>query len=220
MDEATLVPFWHFITRLGEVQIFLPVALFAALGLVHQGSTRPMAWGWLAWGVLAATLTTLTKLAFLGWGVGIAALDFTGISGHAMFAASVYPTVLGVLTSHQPVERQRIAVVAGSLLALAVGVSRIAVDAHSGAEVVAGLALGALVSIATLRPAGLPRLATGPGWMAAAVALWLAFTPLHAPQSKTHGYVTQLSLMLAGTQVPHTRAQLRQALRAPAAARH
>jgi hypothetical protein len=38
---------------------------------------------------LAALLVVSTKIAFEAWGIGIGALDFTGISGHAMTATSV-----------------------------------------------------------------------------------------------------------------------------------
>ena len=39
----------------------------------------------------AALITTVTKVAFIGYEVGYAPLDYTGISGHAMFAAAVLP---------------------------------------------------------------------------------------------------------------------------------
>ena len=88
--------FWHLLTRLGEMQILLPAALLAMLAMFRRPEARPLA-GW--WGVFlmtAALITTASKVAFMGWGLGSAELDFTGISGHAMFAAAVYPLLIRV----------------------------------------------------------------------------------------------------------------------------
>jgi membrane-associated phospholipid phosphatase len=199
--------FWQLITRLGEAPILLPAALLAALALLTQAQTRPTAGRWLLALLLAATLTTVTKLAFIGWGVGIRTLNFTGISGHAMFAASIYPCLLAVMASNLPPWAQRWAVGAGLALAVAVGLSRIEVGAHSLSEVVSGLVLGGLVTSAALLSNGLPRRAIG--WVLPAVlVLWLVLTPVHAPPMQTHSYVIRLSLALAGIEVPYTRAEL------------
>ena len=53
-----------------------------------------MAVGWLLLLGAAIGVVTVTKLAFLGWGVGIRELDFTGVSGHAMLSTAVYPVAL------------------------------------------------------------------------------------------------------------------------------
>jgi hypothetical protein len=42
---------------------------------------------------MAATLVTATKMAFMGFGWGIASIDFTDMSGHAMLAAAIYPVL-------------------------------------------------------------------------------------------------------------------------------
>ena len=44
----------------------------------------------------ASGLVALTKIAFMGWGVGVRDLDFTGISGHAMVSSAVLPVALFV----------------------------------------------------------------------------------------------------------------------------
>jgi membrane-associated phospholipid phosphatase len=199
--------FWHFITRLGEVHILLPAALLALLALFRQTQSRPIALRWLMALLMAATLTTATKLAFIGWGIGIRALNFTGISGHAMFAASIYPCLLAVMASRLPLWVQRLAVGAGVTLAVAVGVSRIEVGAHSVSEVVAGLLAGGLVSAVALLPSDMPRRAMG-FVLPTVVGVWLVLTPVHAPPMQTHSYVIRLSMALAGIQVPHTRAEL------------
>ena len=86
--------FWHPLTRLGEAQLLLPALLLAAVWLARSPGGGRLAGWWLATTGAAALLTTATKVAFIGYGVGYAPLDFTGISGHAMFAAAVLPPLV------------------------------------------------------------------------------------------------------------------------------
>ncbi|MEO8729107.1 MAG: phosphatase PAP2 family protein, partial [Rhodoferax sp.] len=143
-------PYW--ITRFGEMGIILPLA--AALTLWMLASTRAIrpVLCWLVPLGLAVGITTLSKIAFIGWGLGIAALDFTGFSGHAMFSAAIYP-VLGYTLAAQWSRQPRThfwAMLGGYALALVIGWSRVHIHVHSVSEVVAGLALGASASGWTL----------------------------------------------------------------------
>lgn len=205
--SSPLQSFWYLLTRLGEAQILLPAALLAMLVLAHRADTRPLATSWLGWLCLTALLTTASKIAFIGWGIGSATLDFTGISGHTMFAACVYPLLLGTLTSRLPPWGQQVAVAAGYALALLVGMSRMEVGAHSISEVVAGLLLGGAASAFAMARAGLPRSRIGTS-LALLVALWVLITPIHVPPLPTHSMVTRLALSLSGSPVPHTRSTL------------
>jgi membrane-associated phospholipid phosphatase len=198
---------WRLITRLGEAQILLPAALLLAWVLVRRLDARPLALRWLAWLGAAVLVTTATKVAFIGWGIGSPALNFTGISGHAMFAASVYPLLLGALASRAPRAGRQAAVAAGCALALLVGLSRLVLGAHSVSEVLAGLLLGGAVSAAALGLIRLPQGLIGPA-VPAVIALWLALTPAHAPASQTHSAVTRLSLLLSGHKAPYTRSEM------------
>ena len=88
---------WGLVTRLGEAQILLPAMFVALLWLVLPARTPRTALWWLAGTAVVALITTATKVAFFGYGIGYAPLDFTGISGHAMFAAAVLPVLAGLL---------------------------------------------------------------------------------------------------------------------------
>ena len=207
--------FWHLVTRLGEMQIVLPAALLASWPAFRRPETRSFAWRWLGALALAIALTTATKLAFIGWGLGISAINFTGISGHAMMAASVYPVLLALLASKWSKNIQWMAFFCGVALAILVGYSRLQVHAHSASEVIAGLVLGAAVCAACVWRQPLPQQATGPVVQCLVLA-WMLLTPIHTPQAKTHQLVTRLSLALAGHDTPHTRADLlRRASHAP-----
>lgn len=210
-------PLWQVVTRLGEAQILLPVALLAALWLWQRDSGRPLVKWWLPLLVMAVCVTTATKVAFLGFGVGLPVVNFTGVSGHAMFAAAVYPLLLGSAAAALAPRTQRVVVAAAYGLALVIGLSRVALHAHSYSEVLAGLLLGGAASACAIALAHLPHTAVR-WWMPMVLALWLALTPAHAPPSRTHGWVTQLSLALSGRTVPYTRAEMLDAWRARRAA--
>jgi PAP2 superfamily len=204
------IHFWLLLTRLGEAQILLPLALMTLGSLLWRpkgSSARPAAVGWLVLFCGAMAITTASKIAFMGWGVGWAALNFTGVSGHSMFAAAVYPIVAGTLASRWSPGKRYAAIGAGFALALLVGLSRLAIHVHSPSEVLAGLLLGGLASALPLAWAGIAPGSISPV-VPALVAVWLAVMPVHAPASNTHSLVTRMSLMLSGRSEPFTREDL------------
>ena len=215
MFDSASLPFWHLITRLGEAQTVLPAALLAGFELHRQTHTRVLALWWMALLATAITLTTASKLAFIGWGIGWPALDFTGISGHAMFASAVYPLLFGtVLAPRLPPAGRHVALFAGCVLALLVGMSRVVIGVHSVSEVLAGLLVGGAVSALVLGIARLPRVLIGPV-VPAVVVLFVALMPAHAPASLAHPAVTRLALILSGSKAPFTRAGMLRKLHAP-----
>lgn len=204
---SSSAPFWPLLTRLGEAQILVPLDLLAAAWLWRGAGQRALALRWLGWLGLAVALTTATKLAFIGWGIGSAAWDFTGISGHAMFATASFPMLMATALSSRSDRLQRRGVAAGFALAALVAYSRLPVHAHSVSEIVAGFALGAAASGLALRGAAVSRPAV-PLWLPAALAGCLLVLPLAAPRSKSHDWVTQLSVRLAGRETPFQRHHL------------
>lgn len=202
---------WHFVTRFGEAQILLPAALLVGLLLASRPEGRPAASRWLAGLVLATGLTTLTKIAFIGWGIGSASLNFTGVSGHSMYASAIYPVLLAACAELLIGRGRMAAALLGAVIALVVGVSRLAVDAHSVSEVIAGFVVGGAVSLAVLYAEHwhAPRLQRWlQGGALAAIALWLFGASAWSPPSPTHALVTRIALRLSGHEHPYTRAQL------------
>jgi hypothetical protein len=130
----------------GESAFLLPCAVFLYAWLRWHGANA-VARHWLIAFSLTACLVLVSKLAFMGWGIGSAALNFTGFSGHAMMAASILPVFACLAVPSRYRTLSLLAAVAGVLLALAVGMSRLALHAHSMSEVVSGLALGFCVSL-------------------------------------------------------------------------
>ena len=203
--------FWPVVTRLGEAQILLPTVALLAVWFARRGRSVRLVAMWLLGLGIAIGLTTLSKIAFMGYGWGWAPLDYTGISGHSMFAASVYPlagiAVLHAVAGPRALDWRGAGLALGCAVALLVGASRVAVGAHSVVEVLMGLGLGGLVSLAALSAGRLP--AVRPAlWLPIALAVWLGVTPANAPPSTTHGLVTRLALQVSGRSEPYTRADL------------
>lgn len=208
---------WHLVTRLGEVQILLPAALLAAVSFSIRDRGWRTAGLWLLLLAAAISLTLVSKLAFIGWGLGWAALDFTGVSGHAMMAAALYPLMLTMLISARSPTARRCAFLLGIGLAVLVGVSRVLVGAHSWSEVFAGLTLGAMVTatVMVVRPGASQRtgnafagFSRGSLLAPLVIAAWLTATLASAPFVSSHSVVTALSLRLAGHTIAYTRADM------------
>lgn len=197
---------WPHITHFGDVSITLLVASAIAVWLTVEDEKRLALW----WTVLFGAgmgLVIVTKMAFIGWGIGIRSLDFTGFSGHAMRAAAVYPVLLYLV-----LERTRPSIRWGGILLGVsfgglVGISRLAVQVHSVAEVVAGLLLGSIVSAAFI-------------WISSHALRKHVFNPLRvvlmslallpAPYvhpAPTQQWLTSLSLFFSGANEPFPRAE-------------
>lgn len=211
--NCATVMYWHLITRLGEVQILLPAALLAAWVLVGRRDSWRTAGMWLCCLGLAIGLTLASKLAFIGWGLGLPAFNFSGVSGHAMMASALYPVLFATLAPARSMAGRWCAFSVGAALAVLVGMSRVHVGAHSWSEVIAGLALGSAVTALVLIVQGLPRGVPRFSWGAAvgaplALAAWLTMMPAFGPTFNSHSVVTQWSLRLSGRAAPYTRSDM------------
>jgi membrane-associated phospholipid phosphatase len=196
---------WLSITALGSVGVMIPLALAAAAWLAF-GYPRRFAFCWLAVLGGASVLVFLTKIAFLGWGVGFRDWDFTGISGHAMVSSAVIPVALFVALLPASRWLRGIGVLAGVVAGVVVGVSRILLNAHSVSEVVAGCALGgatALLFVAYAWRAEAGRLAPAP----VAASLALVAIVLHGVPVPTQRWITDIALQLSGHDHPFIRAR-------------
>ena len=198
---------WQLITRFGDGQaLWLPTLLVLA-GLWRSPETRSVAWRW-AWLLCAAALlTTASKVAFMGWRIGWPALHFSGLSGHSMCAAAFYPMLVAAVTPHVASSSRRLAVAAGCAFALAVGASRVALDAHSPSEVLAGLLVGAMASAFANDLLRMPRIALDPMiLLSPALLLVLVVSPM--PIGRTDMGIARLSSIVSGRTATYTRCDL------------
>jgi membrane-associated phospholipid phosphatase len=197
---------WTTITKFGDAFVMLPAATAIAAWLFIAG-TRRLALCWIALFGIAAALVTLTKIAFVGWGIGIAGLDFTGISGHTTFAMSVIPTLFYLALPTAAQAWRALATVAGIACALLIGISRLTLHAHSLSEVVLGCALGLAISLGFIRLArhhAMPRLhgAAAACCIAALIVGW------YVQAAPTQHWIERIALYLSGHEQPYQRTGL------------
>jgi len=199
---------WYSVTWFGDSGILLPAALWIAVWLAYRRETRPVAWLWVLLFGGAAALVALSKIAFMGWGIGNATLNFTGISGHTMLSASIWPVTLWLMASRWEHRLRVAAAVVGWLFAALIGLSRLAIFAHSKSEVAAGLALGCVVSACFLwlqHRRAHPRVNWA--WVLMGLVTPMLFTS-PGTRAPTHDLLEVLAVRLAGVDRPFTREDL------------
>jgi membrane-associated phospholipid phosphatase len=197
---------WSVVTQLGSLSLLLPILLLQCVAL---RSSRPqLVRNWLLAFGLGAGLTLCSKFLFIGWGLGSETLDFTGISGHAVFASSMYPVMFTLYSPQGHLALRKGAFGLGFALAVAVAVSRVVMGAHSMSEVVAGTAVGLVVSLAALSAF---RVAPAGSWVtrfAPLLVLLLALDPVASQFLPTHSWEVKLALWVSGHERPFTRQYL------------
>jgi membrane-associated phospholipid phosphatase len=196
---------WYSITSLGGAGLTLPLALAIAIWLAVGYSWR-LAACWLALLGAAIGVVTVTKLAFLGWGVGVRELDFTGVSGHAMLSTAVYPAALFLMLLPARPAIRLLGVLAGLAAGIAVGLSRVVLSAHSPSEAVTGCLVGALAALVFVRIAWNAE----PGRLSAmpvAVSMMVLAVAMHNVHVPTQRWVTHIALKVSGHDRPFIRAK-------------
>ena len=136
---------WRTLTNFGDIAVTLPLAIAIGLWLAFNRDFSA-AKSWISLFGAATLLVALSKIAFAAWGLGIPALDFTCISGHTMLATAVFPVALYLALSPLRPPWAKTFLFAGLLFAALIGYSRLALNAHSTAEVIAGFVCGLAVS--------------------------------------------------------------------------
>lgn len=184
---------WRTLSALGDSRWLLPMALVLLITLPRADAR--LKWRWLLAIAVTAGVTLASKLAFMGWGIGIKSVHFTGFSGHAAMSSVIYPVVGALLAGTSKLPR-RIGLVIGVLLATAIAWSRIPLHAHSLSEVIAGLMLGLGCSTWATHTAG-PS--SRPNAVAAAAAVLAGMVlPLALPDVHTHQLVIALAKLISG----------------------
>lgn len=199
---------WHWLTYFGDSMLLLPCAALIIVLLLANPETRRATWQWMLLFGIAGGLVCLSKLAFMGWGIGSRRFDFTGFSGHSALSSSIWPVLMWMLTGRLSRPVRVTAILAGYVLAFFVGYSRLVIHVHSPAEVVAGLTLGFTISTTFLllqTSAAAPRLSYGQLALALLVPLLLINTGKVAP---TQGLLERIAVAISPATRPFTRADL------------
>lgn len=197
---------WHFLTFFGDSMLLLPCAAIVFIILLLSPTSRKPTWQWMLLFGGVGAVVCVSKLAFMGWGIGSRHWDFTGFSGHSALSASIWPVLLWLLCGRFSSLVRRTAVIVGYLLAAVVGYSRLVIHAHSTSEVITGLALGFIVSSTFLmlqRGTQPPRLSYRKIAVTLALPLVLINSGTAAP---TQGLLERIAVTIAPVEKPFVRA--------------
>lgn len=201
---------WHAITWLGDSGLMLPIAVLIPLLLLRTPTGRRTAFEWcVAFGIGGAAIG-ISKLAFMGWGIGSVRFNFTGFSGHTAIAVSVWSMVFWVMLAGRSPRARALGVLAGCMLGGLIGISRLAIYAHSVSEVVTGFVLGVAIVAGFLRFGRLHAPPQIPWYL----ILGCLLLPLvfHAPgkAAPTQGLLESIAVRLADLERPYTRRDMLQ----------
>jgi membrane-associated phospholipid phosphatase len=126
------------LTEFGDAAVLLPLAATIGLWLLLSGAIRAAGW-WGASVILCGGVTAALKIFF--WGCPPIA-NLHSPSGHTSLGTLVYGAAALMTATEGGGWRQRIAVAVGACFVLAIGLSRLLLDAHSVPEVLFGWLIG------------------------------------------------------------------------------
>jgi membrane-associated phospholipid phosphatase len=195
--------FWFLLTSIGNTVITIPITLTIAIWLLASREWR-MSLLWCVLFGVAMILVLITKIAFIGWGLGIESLDFTGISGHATRAAMVIPILFYFGLQRAPRKITSMGVYAGVALGAAISVSRVMVNAHSGSEMVAGWLLGSGMCLIFLQFMKNHSVLISRRWLLACSFSLLFISPVMKP-FQPDDLIIKLALAISGHEKPFDR---------------
>ena len=141
--------FWSVFTKLADTTVLMPLAVALAAWLAYEGRWRA-AISWLFLFCAGLGIVLISKVAYVGWGIGIASLDFRGFSGHAMRIAAVMPVLCYLFLQSRAKNVVLVALLFAVGFSIAIGISRLVLHQHSISEVISGLLLGGAIGFGFL----------------------------------------------------------------------
>ena len=143
------------LSGLGDVAVVAPASAALVVGLFWLGARRD-AVAFTAAMLAGMALTLLAKLAFAACGFA-PRFDVESPSGHAALGAAFYGSLAALLAGGRPLGMRLGLYAAAACAAVAVAYGRVELRAHSVAEVVCGLLIGAAAAALFVALRGPPR---------------------------------------------------------------
>ncbi|OBV41493.1 phosphatase PAP2 family protein [Janthinobacterium psychrotolerans] len=201
-----MMNWWNAISFTADMSVLGPAGVGVAVWLLVSKQWR-LVLSWSLWyGGGGMLLVVLSKLAFIGWGIGSARLDFTGFSGHAMRAGAVFPVLMYVALQRAPLSWRQAGVLLGVAYALLVATSRVVVQAHSGSEAASGCLLGLAMAFGFMWQArGAVNFAVSHALALTSLALMVLIT-FKAEPMPTEDWLQKIALRLSGHERVFSRA--------------
>lgn len=143
------------LSGLGDVAVVAPASAALVVGLIWLGARRDAA-AFAAAMLLCMALTLLAKLAFAACGFA-PRYDVESPSGHAALGMAFYGSLAALLAGGRRPGVRLALYVAAACASLAVAYGRVELGAHSVAEAVCGLLIGAVAAALFVALRGAPR---------------------------------------------------------------
>ena len=192
-----MMNWWNAVSFTADMSVLGPAGVAIAVWLLVSRQWR-LVLGWSLWYGGGMLLVVLSKLAFIGWGLGSAEFDFTGFSGHAMRAGAVFPVLMYVVLQRAPRSWRLAGVLFGVAYAVLVAISRVVVHAHSVSEAVSGCVLGLAMAFGFMWQArGAVNFAVSHALALASLALMVLIT-FKAEPMPTEDWLQKIALHLSG----------------------
>lgn len=132
----------HLITDFGDAALLVPASAMLLAYLLYVRSART-AGIWAVTLALCACLTVFAKLALYTCGSEFSFADLRSPSGHTSVSVTFYGCC-ALMMSADKERSTRLLLIAGSaIIAVAIAMSRVVLEAHTVADVVAGFSIGA-----------------------------------------------------------------------------
>ncbi|MBF7980464.1 MULTISPECIES: phosphatase PAP2 family protein [Rahnella] len=198
---------WNILTYFGDSMLILPTGITLALFMLWRADSPATTLIWLITLGISGLAVSISKLLFLAWGIGSSTFNFTGFSGHTTMSATLWPVMLWLISQRFQPDRRRLMIAVGYFIAIMVGISRLALHAHSVSEVLSGLILGSLCSgifLYTQRSRDMRYFTFTPLVILLILPLSLMSIGKKAP---TQQFIEHLATQITGKQ-PWTRAKL------------
>ena len=191
---------WAALQDLGKLTLTLPLAAAIAAWLLAGGERRAAA-TWLLLLSSALMAVGISKIAYLGWGIGIPALDFKAISGHAAGVTAVYPVLSYQLLRRLAPRAAPLGASLGFLLGALVACALVVNAEHTVVEACAGWLVGGIAGACTLastRGAAVPGILAGPfcALLAFCTASWAM------QRAQVGAWMVKVALALSGNSQP------------------
>ena len=200
-----MMNWWNTVSFTADMSVLGPAGVAIAVWLLVSRQWR-LVLGWSLWYGGGMLLVVLSKLAFIGWGLGSAEFDFTGFSGHAMRAGAVFPVLMYVVLQRAPRSLRLAGVLFGVAYAVLVAISRVVVHAHSVSEAVSGCVLGLAMAFGFMWQArGAVNFAVSHALALASLALMVLIT-FKAEPMPTEDWLQKIALHLSGHERVFSRA--------------
>jgi membrane-associated phospholipid phosphatase len=191
------------ISNLGDIGVTTPIAGCIAVFFALRQDWKLTAW-WVILFAFGLSLVVVSKVAFVGWGIGYQELDFTGFSGHAMRAMAIFPVLGYLVVKKKSIHTQTVFFMLGIGLGLIVGISRQLLNVHSWSEVIAGCVLGLAVSVCFVLILSSSKQFSFYRPLLIIAMVPILMTPYLKP-TPTQSWIIDFSLYLSGHDQPFTR---------------